>query len=341
MRAHDPGNGPISLVGIPPATLTALHRMMLTIRQVEERLADAIIAGEVQCPVHLYTGQEAVAAGVCLHLKDGDYVFGTHRSHGQYLAKGGDLNAMIAEIYGRSAGCARGRGGSMHLIDPELHIYANPIVAATISNAVGAALAESRRQSGAVAVTFFGDGAVEEGRFYESLNLASLYQLPVLFVCENNLYASHVRLEARQRNPNIYKHAEPFALPGVQVDGNDVVAIHLAAQEAVERARDGGGPTLIECLTYRWRGHVGPNYDLDKGLRVAEELAAWQARCPIKRLGEALVAGGLQAERELAATRREVDQVVEEAWAYAKTSPLPAPSELLDHVTADAQGGAS
>ena len=341
MRAHDPGNGPISLVGIPPATLTALHRMMLTIRQVEERLADALIAGEVRCPVHLCTGQEAVAAGVCVHLKDEDYVFGTHRSHGQYLAKGGDLKAMIAEIYGRSAGCARGRGGSMHVIDPELHIYANPIVAATISNAVGAALAESRRQSGAVAVTFFGDGAVEEGRFYESLNLASLYQLPVLFICENNLYASHVRLEARQRNPNIYKHAEPFALPGVQVDGNDVVAIHLAAQEAVERARDGGGPTLIECLTYRWRGHVGPNYDLDKGLRVAEELAAWQARCPIKRLGEALVAGGLQAERELAATRREVDQVVEEAWAYAKTSPLPAPSELLDHVTADAQGGAS
>ncbi len=338
MIAHSPGGGDVSLSGIPPETLVELYQMMLTIRQTEERLAEALVAGEIRCPVHLYTGEEAVAAGVCAHLNQDDYVFGTHRSHGHYLAKGGDLNTMIAEIYGRTTGCARGRGGSMHVVDPDLHVYATPIVAATISNAVGAALAATRKQNGGVAVSFFGDGAVEEGRFYESLNLASLYQLPVLFVCENNLYASHVRLEARQRNADIYKHAEPFAMPGVQVDGNDVCVVYRAAQEAVERARGGGGPTLIECLTYRWRGHVGPNYDLDKGIRQPEELAAWQARCPIKRLGEALVASGIQTKENLAAIRFRVDQAVEDAWAFAKGSPLPDPAELLAFVHVDRRG---
>ena len=333
---HSPGSEIVTFTGIAPETLVELYRTMLLIRQTEERLADALLAGEIRCPVHLYTGQEAVAVGVCAHLNEDDYVFGTHRSHGHYLAKGGNLNGMIAEIYGRATGCARGRGGSMHIVDPDLHIYATPIVAATISNAVGAAMAVARGQGRGVAVSFFGDGTVEEGRFYECLNLASLYQLPVLFVCENNLYASHTRLEARQRNPDIYKHAEPFAMPGVRVDGNDVCAVYRAAREAIERARNGGGPTLIECLTYRWRGHVGPNYDLDKGIRDEEELAAWQAKCPIKRLGKRLVDEGVQTEENLAATRHEVDRRVAEAWAFAKSSPLPDPTDLLAHVTVDA-----
>jgi len=310
---------------------------MLTIRQTEERLAEALLDGEIRCPVHLYTGQEAVAAGVCAHLNRDDYVFGTHRSHGHYLAQGGDLNGMIAEIYGRTTGCAKGRGGSMHVVDPDLHIYATPIIGATIPNAVGAALAATRKQNGSVAVAFFGDGAVDEGRFHESLNLASLYQLPTLFVCENNLYAASARLDARQRNLDLYQHAEAFAMPGVRVDGNDVCAVYRAAQEAVERARGGGGPTLMECLTYRWRGHVGPHYDLDKGLRDAEELAAWQARCPIKQLGEALVDWGVQTEEDLAAIELEVDQAVERAWAFAKSSPLPDPTELLAYVYVDAR----
>jgi TPP-dependent pyruvate/acetoin dehydrogenase alpha subunit len=336
LKIRSPHDGDISLIGVPTEILVQLYRTMLLIRQTEERLADALLAGEIRCPVHLYTGQEAVAAGVCAHLNEGDYVFGTHRSHGHYLAKGGGLNAMIAEIYGRTTGCARGRGGSMHVIDPDLHIYATPIVASTISNAVGAALVVARKKNGNVAVSFFGDGAAEEGRFYESLNLASLYQLPVLFVCENNIYASHVRQEARQRNPDIHKHAEAFAMPGVQVDGNDVCAVYRTAQEAVERARGGGGPTLIECLTYRWRGHVGPNYDLDKGIRDVKELEAWQARCPIKCLGKALVDEEIQTEDDIAATRLEVDQAVEEAFAFAKSSPLPDATELLAYVTADA-----
>ena len=339
MKQHpDPTNVSTS-TGILPDTLVGLYETMLKIRQTEERLADALLAGEIRCPVHLYTGQEAVAAGVCVHLDENDYVFGTHRSHGHYLAKGGDLDAMIAEIYGRTTGCARGRGGSMHVVDPDLHIYATPIVAATISIAVGAAWAAARRQDGSIAVTFFGDGAVEEGRFYESLNLASLYQLPVVFICENNLYASHVRLEARQRNPDIYRRAENFALPGVQVDGNDVCAVYLAAQVGVARARNGGGPTLIECLTYRWRGHVGPNYDLDQGIREPEELAAWQARCPIGRLGKALLDESILAEADLAAIRLEVDQEIENAWALAKSGPLPDPARLLAFVRVDASEG--
>lgn len=323
-----------ALTDIPLQTLIRLYELMLTIRQVEERLAEALLDGEIRCPVHLYSGQEAVAAGVCANLDADDYVFGTHRSHGHYLAKGGNLDAMIAEIYGRRTGCARGRGGSMHVVDPDLHIYATPIVAATISNAVGAAFAAARRKSDGVAVTFFGDGAVEEGRFYESLNLASLYRLPVLFVCENNLYASHMPLGARQRNPHIYRHAQSFDMPGFQVNGNDVFAVYQTAQEAVERARGGEGPTLIECRTYRWRGHVGPHYDLDKNIRDPEEWEAWQARCPIRRLGQALVAEGLQTEEELDAILGEIDKSVENAWSFARRSPSPDQTELLAYVNA-------
>lgn len=308
---------------------------MLLIRLAEEELARSVEAGEIRCPVHLYTGQEAVATGVCLQLEQKDFVFGTHRSHGHFLAKGGDLKAMIAEIYGRSTGCARGRGGSMHVIDPERHIYATPIVGATIPHAVGAALAAVRQGTGAVAVAFFGDGAVEEGRFCESLGLAALYQLPVLFVCENNLYASHMPLAARRRNPDIYRLGEAFGLPGVRVDGNDVCAVYLAAQDALQRARRGDGPTLLECLTYRWRGHVGPNYDLDKGLRSPEELAAWQARCPIRRLGQRLVEQGIQNQAQLDTIQQQVAGEVEQAWSFARTSPPPDPNELLDFVWAD------
>jgi pyruvate dehydrogenase E1 component alpha subunit len=224
----------------------------------------------------------------------------------------------------------------MHVVDPDLHVYATPIVAATISNAVGSAFALCRQGKGNVAVAFFGDGAVEEGRFYESLNLASLYQLPVLFVCENNLYASHVRLEARRRNPDLYVLADFFDMPGVQVDGNDVCRVYLTAQEATERARCGGGPTFIECLTYRWRGHVGPHYDLDKGIRDAQELAAWQTRCPIEQLADILLREGIQSQDELAAVRLEIEQAVAQAWEFANSSPLPEPDQLLTHVYSNA-----
>jgi len=323
---------------IPLAMLIELHETMLKMRLAEERLADALLAGEIRCPVHLYTGEEAVATGVCAHLNEGDYVLGTHRSHGHYLAKGGSLKAMMAEIYGKVTGCAQGRGGSMHLVDPKLRAFATPIVGATIATAVGIALASSMRGDGAVSVAFFGDGATDEGRFYECLNLAALYKLPVLFVCENNFYSTHLPMEARQPADNIYQRAEMFALPGVRVDGNDVCAVYRVAGEAVQHARNGGGPALLECRTYRWRGHVGPHYDLDKGLRSPEELAAWQARCPVKRLEQTLLAEGVLINDDLTSIHQRIEREVEEAIAFAKANPLPRASDLLMYVYNDKQG---
>ena len=327
------------MADIPPAKLIELHETLLKMRLVEERLADALLDGEIRCPVHLYTGEEAVATGVCAHLNESDYVFGTHRSHGHYLAKGGDLKAMMAEIYGRVTGCAQGRGGSMHLVDPELKVFATPIVGSTIATAVGTALASSLRGDGAVSVAFFGDGGTDEGRFYESLNLAALYKLPVLFVCENNFYSTHLPLEARQPADNIYQRAEMFAMPGVRVDGNDVLEVYRVAGEAVERARNGGGPTLVECRTYRWRGHVGPHYDLDKGLRSPEEFEAWKARCPVKRLEQTLLAEGILTNDDLASVYQRIEGEVEEAIAFAEASPMPEGTDLLRYVHNDEQGG--
>ena len=326
------------MVDIPPTTLIKIYETMLKIRLAEERLADALLAGEIRCPVHLYTGQEAVAAGVCTHLNKDDYVFGTHRSHGHYLAKGGALKAMMAEIYGRVTGCAQGRGGSMHLVDPEVRCFATPIVGSTIAMAVGTALASSLRGDGVVSVAFLGDGATDEGRFYECLNLAALYKLPVLFVCENNFYSTHLPLKARQPADNIYQRAEIFAMPGFRVDGNDVCEVYRVAGEAVQRARNGGGPTLIECRTYRWRGHVGPHYDLDKGLRSPEELEAWQVRCPVKRLKQILLAEGILTDDELESIHQQVEQEIEEAIASAKADPMPDASDLLKYVYNDQRG---
>ena len=237
----------------------AAYRMMVRIRRFEERTADLEEANEIHTPCHLYIGQEAIAVGVCGALGNEDYVWGGHRSHGHYLAKGGDLRAMMAELYGKTTGCSRGRGGSMHLVAPEVGILGTvPLVAATIPLAVGAGLAAKLRGDRRVSVSFFGDGATEEGHFQESMNLAALYRLPVIFVCENNLYASHMSLLERRPLDNISKTAEQYGIPGVRLDGSDVVEVYRVSLEAVGRGRAGDGPTLLECRTYRWRGHVGP-----------------------------------------------------------------------------------
>src|SRR5205823_7507370 len=211
----------------PLTALRAMYVTMLRIRVCEERLAELLVAKEVGCPTHLYTGQEAVAAGVCAALLREDYVFGGHRSHGHYLAKGGDLKELIAEIYGKATGCSKGRGGSMHLVAPEVGILGTvPLVAATIPLAVGTALASKLRGDDRVSVSFFGDGATEEGHFHESLNLAAVYRLPVLFVCENNLYSSHMHLLERRACDNVDRAGEAHGLPSVRVDGNGVVAVY-------------------------------------------------------------------------------------------------------------------
>ncbi len=318
---------------VSPDLLRSMYVEMLKIRQAEECLADLVAAGEIKCPVHLYIGEEAVAVGVCQALRTDDYIFGNHRSHGHYLAKGGDLKQMMAEIWGKEAGCSKGRGGSMHVVAPEIGLMGtSAMVAAGIPLAVGAAMAFAMRGTSQVAVTFFGDGATEEGVFYESLNIAALKKAPVIFVCENNLYSSHVHIRDRRPADNLTELAVAHCMSTCCIDGNDVLAVYRAAEQAIERARRGQGPSFIECRTYRWRGHVGPNYDLDKGLRSREELDEWVARCPIKLLERQLLDHHVLTEAEPSDLRRQIADQVAEAIAFARTCPLPDPITLTDYV---------
>ena len=319
---------------IPAATLRAMYVTMLRIRRFEEKVAELVYPlGEIICPCHLYIGQEAVAAGVCSALKKKDWVFSTHRSHGHYIAKGGNINALMAELYGKETGCSRGRGGSMHLSSPEQGLAgSSAIVAGTIPLAVGTALAFSMQKKDSVSVAFFGDGAAGEGVFYESLNFASLKKLPVVFVCENNLYSTHLPISACLAHIQIWEKAEAFNMPGMRVDGNNVVEVFQAAKGAIDDARLGKGPTLIECMTYRWRGHVGPSDDLDKGLRSREELDYWMQRCPIKALEEFLLTHGIIAEPEKIKIIESIAQEVEDSVTFAKKSPYPDERSYLNYI---------
>jgi pyruvate dehydrogenase E1 component alpha subunit len=242
------------------------------------------------------------------------------------------MRAMIAEIYGKATGCSKGRGGSMHLFASEVGILGTvPLVSATIPLAVGSALASKLRRDGKVSVSFFGDGAVEEGHFHESVNIAALYKLPVIFVCENNFYASHLSLLERRAEDNIDRTGEAHGVPADRMDGNDLLAVYRAAVSAVERARAGSGPTLLECRTYRWRGHVGPSWDMDVGVKRKDELKDWVDRDPIKRVRELLVdqmMSDLELDKIVAGARTEV----EDAVAFACRSPYPSEIELSQHV---------
>ena len=322
-------------VDVPAAELLKLYESMLQIRLVEERVADLVNAKEIRCPAHLYTGQEAIAVGVCSQLQRDDYVWGGHRSHGHYLAKGGDLRAMMAEMFGKITGCSAGRGGSMHLFAPEVGIFGTvPLVSATIPLAVGSALASKLRGDGRVSVSFFGDGAVEEGHAHESMNAAALYGVPLIFVCENNLYASHMSLAERRVADNIWKAAEFHGMAGEQLDGNDVTAVAAATARAVARARKGEGPTLLECRTYRWRGHVGASMDMDVGVKRKDELPSWLTRDPIARAVRALLAEGV-GEAELKAVEALLQAQLDDAVEFARSSPEPDVSEVATHVYAE------
>ncbi len=312
--------------------LRALYVAMLRIRLFEERVAGLLEEKEINTPTHLYIGQEAVAVGVCAALRQDDYIFGNHRSHGHYLAKGGDMQAMMAELFGKQTGCSRGRGGSMHIIAPEVGMMGTvPIVSGTIPLAVGAALAFRLQGTDRISVAFFGDGALEEGTTHESLNLAAHRRLPVLFVCENNFYSSHLSLLERRAGDNIPQIGDAHGLPGVRVDGNDVLKVQQAAAEAVRRARSGEGPTLLEYRTYRWRGHVGPSWDMDVGVKRKDELGEWLRSDPIARLRDRLAEGGTPLEM-FERISREVTTEVEAALAFARESPYPSETELLTHI---------
>lgn len=309
-----------------------LLRQMVRIRCVEETLADLYAEQEMRTPTHFSIGQEATAVGVCAALKPEDVIYSGHRCHAHYLAKGGSLIGLVGELYGKEIGAAHGRGGSVHLTQPDVGVVASSaILGQTIAVAVGSAFAFQMDRTSRVAVSFFGDGAVEEGIFHESLNFAAVRKSPVLFVCENNLYSTHTPLSVRQPTGlPIYERARAYGIPAVHVDGNDVLAVYGEAQQAVERCRSGAGPSFIECATYRWREHVGPLWDYDRGYRSKTEVEDWVERCPIKRLSALCVDQSFCTEDELQSWRREFLQEVAGAVALAKRSPFPSVERLLD-----------
>lgn len=319
-------------VELPQAQVRDLLRRMMRIRCAEETLADLYAEQEMRTPTHFSIGQEAVAVGVCAALGVDDVIYSGHRCHAHYLAKGGSLLAMVGELYGKEIGAARGRGGSVHLTDPDVGVIASSaILGQTIAVAVGSAFAFALDGAARVSVSFFGDGAVEEGVFHESLNVAVVRRVPVVFVCENNLYSTHTPLQVRQPvSQPIFERVRAYGIVSARVDGNDVLAVYQAAAKAVAQCRKGTGPYFLECTTYRWREHVGPLWDYDRGYRSKEEVEQWMARCPIKRLSEQCLARSICTEEELHAWRREFEDEVAEAVAAAKRSPFPAVESILE-----------
>lgn len=310
--------------------LRDMYRTMVRIRRFEERLAEMVEAKEVGTPCHLYIGQEAIATGVCAALQTKDFVWGGHRSHGHYLAKGGDMRLMMAEIFGKETGCSKGRGGSMHLIAKEVGILGTvPLVAATIPLSIGTALASKMKKDGAISVCFFGDGATEEGHFHESMNLAAVYRLPVIFVCENNFYASHMSLLERRAADNIRLSAEAHGIPGIVVDGNDAEAVYKAAAEAADLARKSCGPTLLECRTYRWRGHVGHDWNYDVGVLRKDELKEWLPKDPVARARNRLLDASI-SEKELVELEAAIEGEISAAIMFARESPYPSVASLAE-----------
>lgn len=311
--------------------LLGLFRQMVQIRRTEEQLARLHAAGLVHGACHTYVGEEAVATGVCAHLRVEDTVLSTHRGHGHALAKGVPPSALIAELLGRVSGCSHGRGGSMHIFSPEVGMLGTSgIVGPSILMATGAAYGYKLLKQDRVSVAFFGDGASNNGAFHEGLNLATIWKLPVLFVCENNQYATEVPYVTVAGNPNVAERGKASGIASYRLDGNDVLAIYEAAGEAVERARAGEGPTLLECVTYRTRAHSEGMRDA--GYRTREEVEEWRERDPIKRLRQILVADRLTGDSDLDQIEAEIQAMVEEASEFAKNSPWPDPATALDHI---------
>lgn len=306
-------------------------RSMLLSRRFEEKLTELCgMQGKIPGMMILCTGQEAVGSGVCAALAPEDVIISNHRSHNHLLAKGADPKAIMAEIYGKSTGCNKGKSGTLHLAVPEVNaICTTTVVGGGPPIAVGVAFAQQYRNENAVTVCLFGDGAADEGSFHEALNLASLWRLPVIFVCENNLYAGAQRYEEHTRTRNVADRAGGYSMPGEVVDGNDAVEIHEAVRRARELALAGGGPTLIECKTYRCRGHGESDHQL---YQPKEEIAAWQEKCPVPRLREKMLADGLISAGELSGMEDEVKRIVDDAVRFAEESPYPDPEEALDDV---------
>jgi len=319
---------------IPPAVKLELLKKMLLTRLFEEKIVSVYARQDMKTPVHLYIGQEAVAAGVSQNLRAEDYVFSTHRNHGHYLSKGADLKPIVAELYGRATGCSGGKGASMHLVDTAKNCMGtSAIVGGSLALGAGAALAIWLRKESRLAAVYFGDGACDEGTLQETLNFSALKKLPALFVCENNYYATNSPQSARHAESVISKRAAAFGVPSASADGNDVEAVYEAAAKAAAHVRAGNGPYFLEFSTYRWKGHVGPDCDYEKGCRPRDEFFEWVKKCPIERCLQKLRDEGILTEALLEEIKNSINSEIEEAWNYAGTSPDPAPKDLYTDVT--------
>ena len=310
----------------------ALYREMVTIRRTEEQLAKSHQQGLIHGACHTYVGEEAIAAGVCAHLRRDDAVFSTHRGHGHALAKGVPPRELIAELYGRATGCSRGRGGSMHLFAPEIGLMGTSgIVGPSILQATGAGYTFRLLKTDRVGVAFFGDGAANNGAFHEGLNLASIWNLPVIYLCENNQYAMSMSVARSMNVDDVSARAASYNIPGVTVDGNDTIAVYKATRDAAARARSGGGPTLIEAKTYRYKGHSKSD---KQRYRTKEEVQEWQEKDPIGRLSRPMIDAGLLTDADLTALEQRVADEIQEAIAYAQASPDPDPASIMEGVYA-------
>jgi pyruvate dehydrogenase E1 component alpha subunit len=319
---------------ITSETAKKIYTALVRCRKFDEKIVELYSQQEMRCPTHLSIGQEGVAAGVCAALNPEDFVFSTHRCHSHTIAKGGDFNLMMAELYGKRTGCSKGKGGSMHFVQPEIGLMgASAIVGGTIPLSVGAALALKMQGKNQVSVGFFGDGGIEQGTSHEGMNFASLKKLPVLFICENNGLATCTPLSSRQPHDHIYTRAEGYGIPGIRVDGRKAEEVYQAALDAVERARKGEGPTLIEAKCYRWREHVGPNFDYHLGFRTSAEVEdEIKNGCPVKLFEQFIVKNKLLPQDSLTKISEDIQSQINEAVTFAKQSPFPDPAEIYDDI---------
>ncbi len=318
--------------GIPVDTLLKMYNTLLLIRRAEEKIAAVYPEQEMRCPTHLHIGQEGISVGVCAHLRTDDWVFGGHRSHGPYLAKGGSLRKLLAELYGKVTGCTMGLGGSQHLAAPDIAMPGcSPIVGGTIPIGVGTAFATRRQGLDRVSVVFLGDAATEQGIFYESLNFAALKKLPVIFVCENNGLATHSWQHTRQARDNISERASIYGIPGLCGDGSDAIGVFNLVGPFIERARKGEGPALFEFKTYRWLGHVTPYSDEDKLYMRDIDINKWREKCPVKKFRGQLLAAGMLSEEAEEEMIRSIDRRIEAALETARADPFPE-AELMERM---------
>ena len=308
-------------------------RTMITIRLFEEKIVDMYARGLVPGLAHLYVGEEAVATGVCANLRKEDYITSTHRGHGHVIAKGAELKFMMAELFGKKTGYCKGKGGSMHIADVDIGILgANGIAGGGLPLAVGAGLSSKLRQTDQVTACFFGDGSSNNGTFHESLNFAAVHRLPVVFVCENNTYGISVSQRQHQTIKDVSVRAAAYNIPGVTIDGNDVMAVYETAGKAIQRARAGEGPTLMECKTYRWRGHHEGDPNQGRRYRTMEEVKAWMEKCPIKRFEARLIEEKVLTKAKTKKIWEEVQKEIDDSVEYANQSSFPEPQDLYEDV---------